>query len=492
MRRAQLEKASTASPYRVSAQTVNLDPATAGFSKLLPVFNPSTAPAPMTITSKFPDASSSVQAMSYFLATTDKIAGNHYLSDYLNGPYYAQCEASGNGWTLAAGTDTTLAGTVDAAASPGSGTTAATITHVTNAGVYLKRITFTRTTLLDSLRGTHRVYARVKTAGAYSYNLQLAWSAGGQTREMNDEFLLDGTADSAAKWAMCDLGDIVIPDSTAVTLGSLSLELYTKCNAGTASLFPDYLAFVPVSNTAQVIAADASTSVLTTTNGGFMGAAVDLGAGDPTWSAGVALGQAMKLDSNNESAAIGGTAGGFAGVTSGKHGVTTLVYESGFIGTWKIECANLTDTDLLDSAGNSMSTSYVRTVASNGAVTHTRTVNEENADVYQPRVVITSYTSGALYVGSITTWPYNTINQNEQIRTDPGSTGLDRYAAERLDSSSQYTGSLSADRVPFWVPPGLSLLWVESFDLSVGGEELPHLNARTITVTPTVYPRYWG
>jgi hypothetical protein len=95
-------------------------------------------------------------------------------------------------------------------------------------------------------------------------------------------------------------------------------------------------------------------------------------------------------------------------------------------------------------------------------------------------------------VDSITVTSIPPVTQNQQIRTDPGSTGVDRYNAERLDSSSFYVGALSADRVPFWVPPGLSLLWVEAYDASVGGYELPHLNARTVTVTPTVYPRYWA
>ena len=43
---------------------------------------------------------------------TDFISGADYLVDYLNGPYYGQAEANGNGWTLTAGTNTTLAGAV--------------------------------------------------------------------------------------------------------------------------------------------------------------------------------------------------------------------------------------------------------------------------------------------------------------------------------------------------------------------------------------------
>lgn len=489
VRNVQLELASTATSYRVAAETVNLDPATAGFSKMLPVWNPGTAPAPMTITTKFPDSNSNVEAMDFWLATTDNIAGNHYLSDYLNGPYYAQAERSANGWTLTAGTDTTLLGATDASASPGSGTAVARITHSTDPTTFNTRITFTRSTFLDALRGTHRVFARVKPAAAKKYRLQLSWSAGTLTTETNDEFLLDATLNTSNVYALCDLGTIDIPTSSAVTMANLTLELSSRMGLGTSAsnLDVDYIMLVPQTNSAHVIATEAETVTSVTTQGADMQVPKDLGAGDPTWTAGTATGTAVRLNVLNQAAGIGSTStGAYTGQAGATHGFITQVQENNFIGTYNIEVANLTDNTVVSTQA------YTRATASNFGLGFGNHFADTAGKVYQPRVTLTSYTSGNIKVLSIAVRAISTIAQNQQIRTDPGSTGPDRYAVERLDSSSFYVGALDADRVPFWIPPGLSLLWVESYDASVGGEELPHINARTLTVTPTVYPRHWA
>jgi hypothetical protein len=489
VRNVQLEIASTASPFRVTAQTLNIDPATAGFSKMMPIYNPGTTEAPCVITTAFPDASTSVEALDYFLATTDNIPGNHRLADYLNGPYFAQAEANGNGWTLTAGVDTTLAGVADATASPGSGTSAARITHSTDPTTYNKRITFTRTTLLDSLRGTHRVFVRVKPASTSKFRLQLNWSAGTATSESNDEFVLDQTNDSVPVWALCDLGTIEVPDSIAITLGSLTLELSTRMGLGLAAvnLDVDYLMLVPQADVASVLFADAETSVTSITDGADGQVPKDLGAGDPTWVTGSVHGHRMKLNAVNEAVGVGSTTtGGFIGVSGGRHQVRFAFDENNFIGTYQFEIANITDNTVARTAQS------VTTLASNESGEIGLILDDVAGKLYQPRVTITAYTSGSVEIRSFTVIPIIRIVQNQQVRADPGSTGLERYAAERLDSSGFYVGALDAERVPFWIPPGLSLLWVESYDLTVGGVELPHFNARTLTVTPTVYPRFWS
>jgi hypothetical protein len=124
-------------------------------------------------------------------------------------------------------------------------------------------------------------------------------------------------------------------------------------------------------------------------------------------------------------------------------------------------------------------------------------MQDENGDVYQPRVILTGRNLPAyIDVNSITmyTWPY--IPQNGKLRSDPGSLPS-RSAVEQVDSSGNLGLAVDSTGTPFWIPPGLSLLWVTCFDVPPQGfnENKSHLQSgskRTMTVTPTVYPRYWA
>jgi hypothetical protein len=47
--------------------------------------------------------------------------------------------------------------------------------------------------------------------------------------------------------------------------------------------------------------------------------------------------------------------------------------------------------------------------------------------------------------------------------------------------------------VPFWIPPGLSLIYLEAFDARLANYTEPRsVNQRTLTVSPTVTPMYYG
>src|SRR5207247_6185565 len=96
------------------------------------------------------------------------ITERNRLSDFLNGPNYAQAESTGNGWTvtLATGTSSTADGNA-------SGGNMARTTHTTDPNTLAKRITWTRSTTLDCLRGRYTVYARLLAAAAKVYDLQL-------------------------------------------------------------------------------------------------------------------------------------------------------------------------------------------------------------------------------------------------------------------------------------------------------------------------------
>jgi hypothetical protein len=64
---------------------------------------------------------------------------------------------------------------------------------------------------------------------------------------------------------------------------------------------------------------------------------------------------------------------------------------------------------------------------------------------------------------------------------------------EQLDSSGNLGLIADATGVPFWLPPGLSLIYVNVFDAANAGyDENQSTIGRTFTLTPTVYPRFWS
>src|SRR5207247_77881 len=84
---------------------------------------------------------------------------------------------------------------------------------------------------------------------------------------------------------------------------------------------------------------------------------------------------------------------------------------------------------------------------------------------YQPRVVINTLSVGTLKVtvSSIMVLLLPTVTQNQKVRSDPGSLPT-RSDVEKLDSSANMMVPLSATAVPFWLPPGLSLIYLNEFD----------------------------
>jgi hypothetical protein len=83
------------------------------------------------------------------------------------------------------------------------------------------------------------------------------------------------------------------------------------------------------------------------------------------------------------------------------------------------------------------------------------------------------------------------LAQNEQLRADPGSTPAD-FNVEKLDSSGYFLARLDADALPFWLPPGLSLIGFSAEDSANAGYADPRsVLARTLVVSPTIHPRYW-
>jgi hypothetical protein len=499
VRNVQLELAASATEFRVGTESMAVDPAATGFAQFMPVYNPSDAPAPCEITTAFPDSSSKIVEVDYALISERGVVGSRALSDFLNGPNYAQAEATAGGWTITLSGDTTS--TADANASGGN---VARIAHTTDPTIAAKRITASRTTLLDGMRGRMKVYARVKAAAAREFNMQLRWGAGTVAGEANDPVVHDATLVTGTfHYVYIDLGDIELPRERNITIGQLSLELWTWETSGTAqNLDVDHFTFVPTDDSA--IASIPPGSSLTTTGKLLTTPPDQLGApqSDPAWTAGAAAGSAVRLNAVNEAAGWGSNTNGIFGGTAGLYRIVVFDLNVHMLGgggssgsiTYLAQVANLTDNDLLDANGVSMSQSFTQT----SSIRHTVSLimAEEASDRYQPRVYISAKTGNPyIDVVSITMYSWTFIPQNGKLRSDPGSLPS-RSAVEQLDSSGNLGLVVDATGTPFWLPPGLSLIYVNAFDLPTAGyyenkSDLTSGAKRTMTVTPTVFPRYW-
>jgi hypothetical protein len=493
VRNAQVEKTATASPFRVCAETVALDPATAGMATNVLVYNPGTAWAPLEITESFPDASTAVQQASFALMSSATVPGVDFIADYLNGPYYGQAEANGNGWTLTAGVNTTLAGAADAAASPGSGTSVARISHTTSPNTYQLGIRWSRSTLLQCLGGTFKVFIRMKpTATANStYDVGIKWGTGGAVQYANDVYTLDNSASAATAYRKIYLGDIVLPDDfTSPTVSSLQIELWTAMDgAKTAqNLDVDYLQLVPTEDVAVAsisgASADSIFGSLLTTPPARLGAPTS----DPVWTAGVVNGSSMFLGAVNAGAGWGSnTLGLFTGTGIARHtiGMTGYFQNLTITTTVKFQIANITDATI--------AATVTKTASGTTTWNPTLSFTDVAGKVYQPRAVLTaSGGTPGYFVQTMTHSVPSVITQNQKVRTDPGSVPP-RYAAEQLDSSGNLIVTMNASRIPFWIPPGLSLVSCDTWDQQADSNdlELAHINARTVSFSPAVYARNW-
>jgi hypothetical protein len=484
VRNVQLEQSASASPFRVAgSQTIVVDPAsTTSPPFMMPVYNPGTAPAPCVLDVAFPDASTAGVEADYARLSNDGVMGRNRLADFLNGPNFAQAEATANGWTATLGTDASSVADGNA-----SGGNTLRITHATDPTTAKQRVNLTRSTMMDCLRGRFVVMARVKGAAARLFKLQLVWGPGTSPQYSNDEVDHDLTNATTFNYVPVNLGEIELPEELGVQLGNFTMQLWTRQDSGTAqNLDVDDLWLVPAVDTAAA----------TVSSGGeqsVFGSALttppkDLGAGDPTWTAGTVSGTSMVLDTLNDGAGWGdNTNGAFGGV--GHHAITFdwnfVSGDSGY--TYKVEVANLTDNTIVASQ------SFTPSPNTSGHQTLILAFDGVAAKVYQPRVVHTVQTSlGTTTIHSMSHTVIPLIVQNQRVRSDPGSLPT-RDDVETLDSSGNLLTQMDPSATPFWVPPGLSLVWLNELDVSAAGYvENQATLGRTMTVTPTVYRRDWS
>jgi len=483
-RNAQAEQSSSASLFRVAAETLGSDPASTTLPLLIPVYNPGTAPAPCILDVALPDANTAGVEMDYARLSNEGVMGRNRLADFLNGPNYLQGETTAEGWSWAVGTDSSSVADASSGVGLGaSGGNVLRVTHATDPTTSKVRATWTRSTRMDCLRGRWVVIARCKAAAARLYHLQLVWGPGSSPQYSNDEVDHDATLPASYVYVPVNLGEIEFPEELSVALGTITLQLWTRLDSGTAAnLDVDALWLIPATDTAAATLPDGSTQ---TVNGAALGTPKDLGAADPTWTAPTYAGYApsCNLGVANQGAGWGdNTNGAFQGV--GHH---VVVFSWNFpIGvgtfTYKVEVANLTD--------NVVVTSQTYT----GPATPAHFTLQQEFDgvagkAYQPRVVCTVGASLSVVVESITHSVAPTVTQNQRVRTDAGSLPT-RNDVEALDSSGNLLFEMTPTQVPFWVPPGLSLVWVNELDAAPQGYvENAATNGRTFTVSPTVYRR---
>jgi hypothetical protein len=490
--RPQLEKSSSASAFRVGPQTLAADPAASGFAQAIMVYNPSEAPAPCALELAFPDVSSKIVETDFALLSDRMIDGSRRIADYLNGPNYAQCDASGNGWTRTLSTNVTSV--VDAAASGGNAAQYAP-TSDRLASIPYKILSLTRTTLLDSMRGRWKVYAAVKAAAALEWNLQLNWGPGTVAGESNDAVTHDVTDATSFHYVYIDVGDIELPREKNVAIGQLTLELYAwqspdSSGALTAhsTLNADHFVFAPTDDSALVtIPGESSISL----KGKTLTSPPHRWTGAPVFTAGTAHSGSMRLNAADEAVGWGdNTVGAYTGVAGVRHrfrwdyhGTTSGGGPSGRL-FYAFGIDDLT-LDAINEVGGSIDSGEAGT---------REFVWDDLAHAYQPYLRVTSITADVGHIDvdqlTISTVPY--IGQNGRLRSDPGSQPS-RAVVEQLDSSGNLGLEADADGTPFWIPPGLSLIYVKPFEVAnLGYNENAWTVGRTFTVTPTVYPRYWG
>jgi hypothetical protein len=276
------------------------------------------------------------------------------------------------------------------------------------------------------------------------------------------------------------------------------LELWTAIDSGAAqNLDVDHLVFVPANDVAF---AAAGPGIGATMLGQYLTSPpVRLGApaSDVVWLAGSIKGSRMRLEFETDAAGWGSnttTVGLFIGSSGPDYHVLdfdiSVSVPSGTM-VCHVEIANLTD--------NTIDKTRTVTITNNAnwRATYRLTIEGVSGKVYQPRVTLITNPLGGdsrywTEINSITHTLVPQFVQNERVRSDPGSLPT-RSDVEKLDSSGNLGFPLTATAVPFWLPPGLSLLYLNEFDISaVGYIENASTLTRTMTATATVYPRFYS
>lgn len=501
LRRAQIEKAATASRFRASTETVPNDPASTRGRNLL-FWNDGEASVPVK-TVVTVHAESAVQASIVGKRSQFGVTGLRRIGD-LQETRYVQAEASERGWTVVLGADTTTAGP-DADAS-GTGANFVRTTHATAPAASLRRFRATRTTGLDSLRGRFKVYGRFRPSTTpKQYAVRLKWSPSLADPALNvePEVLLDTysrTGDAATPtitqgFVEVELGSFELPLDPSVELAGIALEVWSRVvlpDPPTASnLDLDHLWLVPAdaagnedsvgmlfiggSSTDRIVGKALTSPPLRLTAPGVA---------DPAWISGANQGNAKRLNYDFEAAGYGPNIGTAFGV--GRHRATFTLTDK-LTGTRevKVRVTNVTDDD------ETIVNSYAGKVPSTVVLEWHGVAGKS----YQPMIGITNYgaaqpgNAGFLDVQAIRYEFIPSLGASESFRSDPG----ERYVAERLDGASALVGSANASgELPFFADRGLNFMSFRQDDIPLNYYiDRQNLKARTAAVSFVYRPGWY-
>jgi hypothetical protein len=466
---AQLEEASAVTRFRQADQTVNNDPAIIN-GRTLSVYGHGDAETIMPLRIKGEAAGTKLQSIIVGALSDDGVDGRRRLTDYLNGTKFAQCEATGTGWTVTLAGDT--AQTADADASGGS---MARCSYTTNPTVMARRVRISRTTKLDSLRGTWDVYARAKATAASKHTIQLRWvpSLADPAAHTEPEVPVDKTGFTAFQYEDIPVARIHIPESTPIPLGGLALELWARRDSGTGNMDWDFIFFMPVNDRLTQIYVPGSSSEQ------WLGKDLVTPTNPAGLTAGTVEGTYLALDANQDAGGTPPVAG--LDWPDGRNRVTYVVSNSG-LGSADVifRIRNVTDSANTVTETLTLATREVRTV-----------VHEFDAvasKLYQPQVILNT-TGDKVWIRSIDHSFIPAIGLNEQAYTDP-----DLGAVSKYDSVGNILQDLALKgALPMRLPPGLTVLVFVFADvpqpLHTYGESII---TRAPVVVTTQTPRWFG
>jgi len=468
LRRAQLEEAAAATRFRVSTASVPNDPAVPRGRNLI-FWNDGEASVPVRVSVKM-DGGSTVQASIIGKRSQFGVTGLRRIGD-LQETRYAQTEASQRGWTVTLGVETTNpGGGPDADASGVTANNFVRIAHTTNPATSQKRVTFSRTTKLDSLRGRFKVFGRFRPPTVpKQFAVRMKWSPSLASPAIEDEpeVLIDTysqTGDAAAPvlvsgFVEVELGSIELPLETDVPLGGLNIEIWSRVVLPTpitaAALDFDFIWLVPADaagnedsiGTIYIQGSSAERIVgRNLTSPPFKLAA------DPVWIAGADQGDAKRMNFQNEAVGWGPNAGGIV-LGVGRHRVTFFLTDGlTAVGrNTKVRVTNITD--LVETVVNTYTAAKIPK----------QVVMEWDGvagKAYQPMVGIITYGGAAGAKGfldclSIVYQFVPSVQPNESVRSDP----TERYVADRVDASLNLLSVLSASgELPFFADRGMNAL----------------------------------
>jgi hypothetical protein len=464
-----------------SAVTVPNDPATSTKVRVFPLTVTGDLPTPGKIQVEM-DAGSTVERVMIGHRARQSRASS-FFADYLSDTGFFQCEATGRSWTITLGTDVTAVDPTEDG-SPGSGSSVARVaTAGGSVGVMTRRVRATRTTKLDSLRGSWRPQLRCKADGAGRWEIQMRWgpSTADPVAFSNDivvhDTSLSGTP-ATFGYVELDMGRVYFPD--VIALGGLAIEIWAMRTSGTGNLDLDFVWFTPAMDLATVVVPGATVET-------FAATALSEVA-SPVTSPGAGT-EASISGSRRRFADVGDNAGTAPNTgtlyAAGRHRfVFDIAGTSGGTATCKLNVRNITDAaDAVSRTGVSIP---INSRANYLLEMDLPSGTNATTDLYQAQVDDPATATIDLY--SISHEYLPALASGEAVRTDPG----ERQAVDRLDSSDNLAGYLAIEgQIPAVLEPGDNHIMVRADEIPLALYEEPQNKlARTPTVTVVYDPRY--